>query len=50
MDPNAADSPHEGTCSPQWPSLLNPYEMIYGCPFLTSDLFFDEDTNALLKL
>ena len=22
---------------------------MYGCPFLTSDLFFDEDTNALLK-
>ena len=23
--------------------------MMYGCPFLTSDLFFDEDTNAFLK-
>ena len=22
---------------------------MYGCPFLTSDLFFDEDANTLLK-
>ena len=35
--------------APKRPSLLNPYEMLCGCPFLTSDLFFDEDTNTLLK-
>ena len=35
--------------SPKWPLLLSPYEMMYGRPFLTSDLFFDEDANTLLK-
>ena len=32
------------------PLLLSPYEMMYGRPFLTSDLFSDEDTNAFLLL
>ena len=49
MDPYAAHSPHEGTTAPKQPLLLSPYEMMYGRPFLTSDLFFDEDTNTLLK-
>ena len=31
------------------PLLLSPYEMMYARPFLTSDLFSDEDTNAFLK-
>ena len=35
--------------SPKRPLLLSPYEMMYGHPFLTSDLFFDEDANTLLK-
>ena len=35
--------------APKQPLLLSPYEMRYGRPFLTSDLFFDEDTNTLLK-
>ena len=34
---------------PKWSLLLSSYEMTYGHPFLTSDLFFDEDTNTLLK-
>ena len=33
----------------KWPLLLSPYEMMYGRPFLTSDLFFDENANILLK-
>ena len=35
--------------APKQPLLLSPYEMMYGRPFLTSDLFFDEDANTLLK-
>lgn len=35
--------------SPKRPLLLSPYEMMYGRPFLTSDLFLDEDANTLLK-
>ena len=35
--------------APTWPLLLNLYEMMYGYTFLTSDLFFDEDVNTLLK-
>ena len=35
--------------APKQPLLLSPYEMRYGCPFLTSDLFSYEDTNTLLK-
>ena len=35
--------------APKWPLLLSPYEMMYGHPFLTSDLFSYEDTNTLLK-
>ena len=31
--------------APTWPLLL----MMYGHTFLTSDLFFDEDVNTLLK-
>ena len=49
MDPYAIHSPHEVIGSPKRPLLLRPYEMTYGHPFLTSDLFFDEDTNTLLK-
>ena len=35
--------------APKWPLLLSPYEMMYGHPFLTSDLFSYEDTNTLFK-
>ena len=35
--------------SPKQPLLSSPWEMTYGRPFLTSDLFFDEDANTLLK-
>ena len=30
-------------------TVIKPYEIMYGHPFLTYDLFFDEDTNILLK-
>ena len=33
--------------APKQPLLLSPYEMMYGYPPLTSNLFFDEDMNAL---
>ena len=49
MDPYATHSPHEGMTAPKQPLLLSPYEMMYGRSFLTSDLFFDEDANTLLK-
>ena len=35
--------------SPQVVTIIKPYEIMYGRPFLTYDLFFDEDTNILLK-
>ena len=35
--------------APKWPLLLSHYEIMYGRPFLTSDLFFDENANTLLK-
>ena len=49
MDPYATHSSHEHMGSPQVVTIIKPYEIMYGRPFLTYDLFFDEDTNILLK-
>ena len=49
MDPYAIHSSHERIGSLQVVTIIEPYEMMYGRPFLTYDLFFDEDTNTLLK-
>ena len=49
MDPYAIHSFHERIGSLQVVTIIEPYEMMYGRPFLTYDLFFDEDTNTLLK-